>query len=222
MHSVQIRTVSLVQMNWFTTMRTRWMSSMDLTTWVMPLLATQMLLDTGQRVGAVSSAVCPNRQEKECRGEMEKCHNRGENWMFCSHLNKCIFLSSSSSTQSHYPLRCLTHAVTDRLCTPPPPTLLFPVVLWAGGALERYSLSMSRYFLRSMDTWSLNSTGSNLIWEWTRGMVPNQLANLFMQVWRWAKWSGSAQREARELWSENETEIQSDKWKIRWRKPFIK
>lgn len=70
----------------------------------------------------------------------------------------------------------------------------------SGGAMEGYSLSMSLYFFLSMDTWSLNRTGSSLIWEWTRGMVPNQLANLFMQVWRWAKWSGSAQRDARELW----------------------
>lgn len=58
---------------------------------------------------------------------------------------------------------------------------------------------MSLYFLRSIDTWSLNKMGSSLIWEWTRGMLPNQLANLFMQVCRWAKWSGSAQREARDV-----------------------
>lgn len=69
----------------------------------------------------------------------------------------------------------------------------------SGRAPVGYSLSMSLYFFLSMDTWSLNRTGSSLIWEWTRGMVPNQLANLFMQVWRWAKWSGSAQRDAREL-----------------------
>ncbi len=61
------------------------------------------------------------------------------------------------------------------------------------------SLSMSLYFLRSIDTWSLNRTGSSLICEWTRGMVPNQLANLFMHVCRWAKWSGSAQRDARDV-----------------------
>lgn len=46
------------------------------------------------------------------------------------------------------------------------------------------SLSMSLYFLRRMDTWSLNRTGSSLIWECTSGMPPNQLANLFMQVCR--------------------------------------
>lgn len=46
------------------------------------------------------------------------------------------------------------------------------------------SLSMSRYFLRRMETWSLNRTGSSLIWECTSGMPPNQLANLFMQVCR--------------------------------------
>lgn len=64
------------------------------------------------------------------------------------------------------------------------------------------SLSMSLYFLRRIETWSLNRTGSSLIWEWTSGMAPNQLANLFMQVCRWAKWSGSAQREALEDWRE--------------------
>lgn len=67
-----------------------------------------------------------------------------------------------------------------------------------GGRRSCQSLSMSLYFLRRMETWSLKSTGSSLIWEWTSGMAPNQLANLFMQVCRWAKWSGSAQREARE------------------------
>lgn len=46
------------------------------------------------------------------------------------------------------------------------------------------SLSMSLYFLRRMETWSLKRTGSNLIWECTSGMPPNQLANLFMQVCR--------------------------------------
>lgn len=79
--------------------------------------------------------------------------------------------------------------------------------LWSGGAAEGYSLSMSLYFFLNMDTWSLNRTGSSLIWEWTRGMVPNQLANLFMQVWRWAKWSGSAQRDARELCERGPTKL---------------
>lgn len=74
-----------------------------------------------------------------------------------------------------------------------------------------YSLSMSLYFFLRMDTWSLKSTGSSLIWEWTRGMLPNQLANLFMQVWRWAKWSGSAQRDARELWG-GERQKRSNKY----------
>lgn len=68
------------------------------------------------------------------------------------------------------------------------------------------SLSMSLYFLRRMETWSLNRTGSSLIWECTSGMPPNQLANLFMQVCRWAKWSGSAQRDAREDWWERRRE----------------
>ena len=44
--------------------------------------------------------------------------------------------------------------------------------------------SMSLYFLRRMETWSLNRSGSSLIWEWTSGMPPNQLANLFMHVCR--------------------------------------
>lgn len=85
----------------------------------------------------------------------------------------------------------------------PHPAPLFSCVQEAvgeGGVRKGYSLSMSLYFFLSMDTWSLNRTGSSLICEWTSGMVPNQLANLFMQVWRWAKWSGSAQRDARELW----------------------
>lgn len=68
------------------------------------------------------------------------------------------------------------------------------------------SLSMSLYFFRRMETWSLNRTGSSLIWECTSGMPPNQLANLFMQVCRWAKWSGSAQRDAREDWWEQRKE----------------
>lgn len=80
------------------------------------------------------------------------------------------------------------------------PPALSPTCPSSRGALDGYSLSMSLYFFLSMDTWSLNRTGSSLICEWTRGMLPNQLANLFMQVWRWAKWSGSAQRDARELW----------------------
>lgn len=95
---------------------------------------------------------------------------------------------------------------SEFLFVSPPPSSSSPVwrmfieQWWGVGALDGYSLSMSLYFFLSMDTWSLKSTGSSLIWEWTRGMLPNQLANLFMQVWRWAKWSGSAQRDARELW----------------------
>ena len=50
-----------------------------------------------------------------------------------------------------------------------------------------------------MDTWSLNNTGSRRTLECTRGMLPNQLANLFMQLCRWAKWSGSAHRDALEV-----------------------
>lgn len=119
--------------------------------------------------------------------------------------HECGVCSSStlpSCTQSHLLHHWSIHAIMERLrvslrVRPLALSLLCP---GCGGALEGYSLSMSLYFFRSMDTWSLNRTGSSLIWEWTRGMVPNQLANLFMQVWRWAKWSGSAQRDARELW----------------------
>lgn len=59
-----------------------------------------------------------------------------------------------------------------------------PTVGWSAdrGRQSCQSLSISLYFLRRMETWSLNSTGSSLIWECTRGMPPNQLANLFMQV----------------------------------------
>ncbi|TNN63046.1 hypothetical protein EYF80_026774 [Liparis tanakae] len=46
-----------------------------------------------------------------------------------------------------------------------------------------------------METWSLNNTGSSLIWECTRGMKPSQRLKAFMQLCRWAKWSGSAHRE---------------------------
>lgn len=59
-----------------------------------------------------------------------------------------------------------------------------------------HSFSMSLYFFRRMDTWSLNSTGSSLIWEWTRGMYPSQWLKTFMHVCRWAKWSGSAHLDA--------------------------
>ncbi|KAG7263199.1 hypothetical protein CRUP_020503, partial [Coryphaenoides rupestris] len=50
-------------------------------------------------------------------------------------------------------------------------------------------------YTSNMDTWSRNSTGSSLIWEWTSGMKPSQPLKAFMQVCRWAKWSGSAHRE---------------------------
>lgn len=82
----------------------------------------------------------------------------------------------------------------------PPPLALHGSVHGEGGLWKGYSLSMSLYFFRRMETWSLNKTGSILIWECISGMVPNQFANLFMHVWRWAKWSGSAHRDARELW----------------------
>lgn len=80
-----------------------------------------------------------------------------------------------------------------------------------GGRRSCQSLSMSLYFLRRMETWSLKRTGSSLIWEWTSGMAPNQLANLFMQVCRWAKWSGSAQREAREDCEKKQKKIENEK-----------
>lgn len=63
-------------------------------------------------------------------------------------------------------------------------------------SLHFHSFSMSLYFFRRMDTWSLNSTGSSLIWEWTRGMYPSQRLKTFMHVCRWAKWSGSAHLES--------------------------
>lgn len=44
-----------------------------------------------------------------------------------------------------------------------PPPRSFLLVSRERGALEGYSLSMSLYFFLSMDTWSLNRTGSNLI-----------------------------------------------------------
>lgn len=58
-----------------------------------------------------------------------------------------------------------------------------------------HNLSMSLYFFLRMETWSLNNTGSNLIWECTKGMKPSQWLKAFMQLCRWAKWSGSAQRD---------------------------
>lgn len=127
---------------------------------------------------------------------MDKGHNRGEQHMLSS-TSVLVYFILSLCSQSYL----LLHTFMERLCVsgrvhPLALSLLCPE---SKEALEGYSLSMSLYFFRSMDTWSLNRTGSSLIWEWTRGMVPNQLANLFMQVWRCAKWSGSAQRDAREL-----------------------
>lgn len=119
---------------------------------------------------------------------------RGEQWLseagsfsFSPHVDSSehILFHPCKSSEFYLHLR------------PPAPSQTCPL---SRGALDGYSLSMSLYFFLSMDTWSLKRTGSSLIWEWTRGMLPNQLANLFMQVWRWAKWSGSAQRDARELW----------------------
>lgn len=62
-------------------------------------------------------------------------------------------------------------------------------------SFRNHSLSMSLYFFLRMETWSLNNTGSSLIWECTRGMRPSQRLKAFMQVCRWAKWSGSAHRD---------------------------
>lgn len=128
--------------------------------------------------------------------------------------NECLwnifysYFSSSPRFQFHLCIRCFIHVITERLGVSlrvRPLALVFFFVSTEQGAPEGYSLSMSLYFFRSIDTWSLNRTGSSLIWECTRGMVPNQLANLFMQVCRWAKWSGSAQRDARELWGREVT-----------------
>lgn len=112
------------------------------------------------------------------------------------------YFSSSPCFQFRLCIRRSIHVITERLGVSlrVRPLALSFFVSTEQGAPEGYSLSMSLYFFLSIDTWSLNRTGSSLIWECTRGMVPNQLANLFMQVWRWAKWSGSAQRDARELW----------------------
>lgn len=77
--------------------------------------------------------------------------------------------------------------------------------------MRLYSLSMSLYFLRKMETWSLNRTGSKRSWEWMSGMKPNQAAKEFMQDCRWAKWSGSAQRDDFEPWKrerKRETKLQ--------------
>lgn len=41
-------------------------------------------------------------------------------------------------------------------------------------SLCSHSFSMSLYFFLRMETWSLNSTGSSLIWECSRGMKPSQ------------------------------------------------
>lgn len=70
--------------------------------------------------------------------------------------------------------------------------------VWEGFA--PHNLSMSLYFLRRIETWSLKRTGSRRNWEWRRGMKPNQLVKEFMQDWRCAKWSGSAHRDALEPW----------------------
>lgn len=132
--------------------------------------------------------------------------NEGDQWMCCSPNPSLFLYLLPSSPQAHLLLHWSVHAIMEKALrfstrhVRPPHSLIFCWVQGAGGAVTGYSLSMSLYFFRSMDTWSLKRTGSSLIWEWTRGMVPNQLANLFMQVWRWAKWSGSAQRDARELW----------------------
>ena len=65
---------------------------------------------------------------------------------------------------------------------------------------------MSLYFFLRMETWSLKSTGSSLIWECTSGMNPSQRLKTFMQVCRWAKWSGSAHRDTLELWVYKDTQ----------------
>lgn len=70
---------------------------------------------------------------------------------------------------------------------------------------------MSLYFFLRMETWSLNSTGSSLIWECSRGMNPNQLLNEFIHVCLWAKWSGSAHRDVLEPYVQTEEICQFSK-----------
>lgn len=70
----------------------------------------------------------------------------------------------------------------------------------ARAGVSCHSFSMSLYFFLRMETWSLNSTGSSLIRECSSGMKPSQRLKTFMQVCRWAKWSGSAHRDTLELW----------------------
>lgn len=70
----------------------------------------------------------------------------------------------------------LTGITTHTYC---PPLLLSlslslsQSVIWCV-SLCIHSLSMSLYFFLRMETWSLNNTGSNLIWECTSGMKPSQ------------------------------------------------
>lgn len=131
-------------------------------------------------------------------------------WRTQDQKMSAVSFSSSPCFQSHWCIWWSSHATAERvrvyLRIRPLALLLLST---ERGGTEGYSLSMSLYFFLSMDTWSLNRTGSSLIWEWTRGMVPNQLANLFMQVWRWAKWSGSAQRDPREPWGCKQRERRS-------------
>lgn len=90
-----------------------------------------------------------------------------------------IWNSNSLSVQ---PLTSWVFAVYTLCPRPAPPFSCVQGAVGMGGVRKGYSLSMSLYFFLSMDTWSLKRTGSSLICEWTSGIVPNQLANLFMQV----------------------------------------
>lgn len=87
--------------------------------------------------------------------------------------NKCGVLHFCSSFFSSSPLlhpipftspliQPCNHGKTLSFSMCLPPRSVF-VVSRERGAPEGYSLSMSLYFLRSMDTWSLKRTGSSLI-----------------------------------------------------------
>ena len=63
-----------------------------------------------------------------------------------------------------------------------------------------HSRSMSRYFFRKTDTWSLKSSGSRRVREWRSGMKPKVDAKASVQLCRCAKCPGSAQRDIRVPW----------------------
>lgn len=117
-------------------------------------------------------------------------------WVFFS-----VFFLVFLSFPSFWEFVCVTNVLSEYVVLPSSrersgntPAPLKASVAWLSSSRAQ-SLSMSLYFFLRMETWSLNSTGSSLIWECTKGMKPNHWLKVFMQVCRWAKWSGSAQRE---------------------------